>query len=375
MIFLDNNSTTFLSSHVKTSITNYMEGNVGNPSSKHSLGQSANRIYRSSILDIAQIIDVKASHSVLTSSASTSNNYVIEWFSKNYRSTLLTTTVEHSSIYNAIKLNRPNTKYLSVNGDGIINILHLREMNLSGIGLLSIQLVNNETGVIQPLLKIKEICKKNNIMLHVDATQAVGKLEGYVFDDINFVSFSAHKIHGPKGIGFLYIKDREILKQFPFKINDNMVKPVGTENILGAVGFAKACSIRYKELTEFIKYTNMLRNKFENTIKENIKNVTINGNIDSRISNTTNICFNGIDGQALVIQLDQQDIICSQTSACISQIPEPSYVLRAMGLNAVAAFSSIRFSFSMYNTIEEVAYAANKVIEIYNKIKIFGDWE
>lgn len=266
--------------------------------------------------------------------------------------------------------NGVSVEFLSVDSSGLINLDDLEKAVKSEKAIVSIQWVNNETGVIQPVSDIAAICKKYQCLVHTDAAQALGKIQ---LDDIDFdpdyLTITAHKINGPQGVGAIYAKDVKKLTALVVSGTEESGKRGGTENLLGIVGFGKACEIRKRDYNESIKKMRECRDAFEGVINRSLPKLNINGDKSKRICNTTNIQFTGVDGRAMVGQLDNMNVICSQTSACVSQIPEPSFVLTAMGLEEEEAFSSLRFSFSSLNTIDEAKNAAEKVIEVYRKLK------
>ena len=212
--------------------------------------------------------------------------------------------------------------------------------------LCSVHWVNNETGTIQSVDEIAAACRERGVPLHIDAAQAVGKLPVNVEElECDFLSFSAHKFHGPQGIGGLYIKNGVKLPPLMLGGTQEHGHRAGTENLPGIAGLGKAAEIRGSGLSETIAKLTALRDRFESAILASIPDCQINGDLANRVCNTTNLRFDGLDGQALVARLDQADVRCSQSSACTNQQPEPSYVLRAMGLSESEAYSACGLAF------------------------------
>ncbi|MFQ5788514.1 MAG: cysteine desulfurase family protein, partial [Thermodesulfobacteriota bacterium] len=211
---------------------------------------------------------------------------------------------------------------------------------------------------------------ENGILFHTDAAQAIGKLEVNIQEiPIDFLSLTGHKFHSSQGIGAIYCRDKFLLAPIFFGgFQEGGFRP-GTENLSGIVGMGKAAEIRLKNLTKFIQSMCELRDQFESSILDQIPNTRINGDPENRICNTTNIQFGGIDGRILIKQLNSEGIRCSQSSACTNSQPDPSYVLKAMGLTDEEAYSSIRFSFSINNTMDEINLAVDKITKLCKNLR------
>jgi cysteine desulfurase len=238
--------------------------------------------------------------------------------------------------------------------------------------LVSIQWVNNETGVIQPVKAISEICHKQDVQFHTDAAQAVGKINIDLSAlPVDFLSLSGHKFHGPQGVGALYTRNRKLLSSIIRGGPQEGGLRAGTENLPGIAGIGKAAELRHERLNQVLEKLRALRDRFEKQVVETVPETEVTGDSNNRICNTTNILFRGVDGQALVARLDMEGIRCSQSSACTNQRPEPSYVLRAMGLSEEEAYSSVRFSFSEQNSDEEIEYAVTAIEKICKQLRSF----
>ncbi len=359
-IYVDNNATTLPSAEVIEAMCLAMTSQFGNPSSSHRDGELARRSVALARQNVANLVGTSASNLVFTSGATESNNWALKsGLAIPGLDKLITTPVEHSSIKRMPEVLAEvgdRTCLLRLNSDGRIDLGHLQEICEKNPSLVSTHWVNNETGVIQDVHAIAGICNQNRCLLHVDASQAIGKLKINVDElKIDFLTITAHKIHGPQGVGALCFKDRQNLTSFICGGDqENGLRP-GTENLPGIAGFGRAAEIRSSKMDSIKVQVGALRDQFEEQVFGSITDVHINGSRDHRIYNTSNLLFKGVDGQALVAQLDANGVRCSQSSACTAQIPEPSYVLRAMGLSEQDAYSSVRFSFSETNTNAEVS--------------------
>ncbi len=367
-IYFDNNATTRPLPEVTEAMHEAMGKSFGNPSSAHSAGERARRHMDLARRRISDLVGCSPEDLIFTSSGTESNNMVFySCTRKKEKPRVVTTQVEHSSIMKMcsfLELNDVRIEMLEVDRQGIVDIRRLKSAISEKTDLVSVQWVNNETGVIQDMASISEVCRKNGVPLHTDAAQAAGKLNIDLAKlHVDFLSFTAHKISGPQGVAVLYAKDRLLVNPFLFGgFQEEGFRP-GTENLPGIAGFGAACEIRRSRLEEVMGKMKGLRDGFEKTIIESIPEVSINGGGAQRVCNTTNIHFGGTDGRELVSLLDEAGIRCSQSSACTNFDVTPSYVLTAMGLDKQHAYSSVRFSFCPENTFEEVQRAAEIIRE------------
>jgi cysteine desulfurase len=359
-IYLDNNATTRTLPTVCEAMVKVLEEDFGNPSSSHAAGDRGRMYLEHARKNISELIGADPANLIFTGSGTEANNMVLMSCCSEVRtpSQIITTPVEHSSILKTcdhLSDKGAEIVYLEVNSSGLINLQKLENLISDNTKLVSIQWVNNETGVIQPIEKILSICRSKGVLLHTDAAQAVGKIPiDLNVVDIDFLTLTGHKFHAPPGIGVVYSKSLKRLKPILFGGGQESKLRPGTENLPGIVGIGKAAELKRETFSSNTKKITGLRDCFEEKILQAIPNTKINGALEHRSGNSTNILFHGIDGQALVARLDQLGIRCSQSSACTNMRPEPSYVLRAMGLSEREAYSSIRFSFSELNTSEEV---------------------
>ncbi len=362
-IYFDNNATTRPLAEVTEAAAEAMGEGFGNPSSAHGAGERARKLLGSARERVSELVGCAPENIVFTSSGTESNNIVFHSATrKKENPRVVTTGVEHSSIMKMcdfLRLDGVRTEILAVDENGILDIAALEEALCEKADLVSVQWVNNETGVVQDVEKISRLCREKGVPFHTDAAQAAGKLE-VDLDRVpaDFLSFTAHKISGPQGCAALYARDRLLLKPFMFGgFQEEGFRP-GTENLPGIAGFAKACEIRRADFSRLTERMRELRDRFEEAVADAVPGTSINGAGSGRVCNTASVHFGGIDGRRLVSLLDRAGVRCSQSSACTNFDPAPSYVLTAMGLGEEHARSSVRFSFRPENTPEEVERAA-----------------
>lgn len=366
-IYFDNNATTQVLPTVLARMLEAYETGPLNPSSNHRLGALARRMLREAREHVAQLVGATPEQLVFTSGATEANHRVLELLrSGSLRGySLLTTPVEHSSVLEAASdLQRAgvSVRMVPIRSDGQVTSDAIERMIDGPRTLVSIQWANNETGVIQPIRDISAVVRAAGALLHVDAVQAAGKTHVSFTDvPIDFLVLSSHKINGPQGVGSLVARDLALLKP-PLSGGgqERSLRP-GTENLPGIVGFGEAARLRHMILDEWIAVVSMLRDDFESELRETGVVKAINGEGSPRICNTSNVCFKAVDGEALLLRLQARGLVCSQGSACTSHRPEPSHVLRAMGLGPEAAWSSLRFSLSAANAREEVRSAVDMI--------------
>lgn len=367
-IYFDNNATTRPLPEVTEVMCEAMGEQFGNPSSAHSAGERARHHMDLARKRTSDLVGCSPQDLIFTSSGTESNNMVFySCTRKKEKPRIVTTGIEHSSIMKMcsfLELNDVQVEMLEVDGQGILDIQKLEDALSEKTDLVSVQWVNNETGIIQDMESISGLCREKGVPFHTDAAQAVGKLEINLEElQVDFLTFTAHKINGPQGAAVLYAKDRLLVNPVLFGgFQEEGFRP-GTENLPGIAGLGIACEIRHANLKQAIGKMKDLRDRFEKTIIESIPDTSINGGKVERVCNTTNIHFGGTDGRELVSLLDEAGIRCSQSSACTNFDVTPSYVLTAMGLSERHAYSSIRFSFCPRNSFEEIQRAAEIIRE------------
>ena len=367
-IYLDNNATTRPLPEVIKSMLPLLSNAFGNPSSSHSAGERARNQVKEARKHIGDLIGAPPENIVFTSSGTEANNMAFYSCTHNRDKLcrILTTPVEHSSIRKMcsfLSINGVEVVHLSIDSKGHLDLDQLSNLTNEDFDLVSIQWVNNETGVIQPIEEIVKICHYKGKLFHTDAAQAIGKIEINLEENpVDFLALTGHKFHSPQGVGALYCRDRLLLAPIFFGgFQEDGFRP-GTENVPGIVGMGKAAQIRGEKLEHCIDKMRELRDYFESSILDSIPNARVNGDPLNRICNTSNIMFAGIDGRVLIRYLDHEGIRCSQTSACINSQPDPSYVLKAMGFSDEEAYSSVRFSFSIENNKNEADQAVKIII-------------
>ena len=376
-VYLDNNATTQPLPEVREAMVEALEKGFGNPSSAHAAGERARDYIRRAREAVAALIGTDPSRIVFTSGGTEANNLVLASVLRGHgdRPRIVTTAVEHSSI-------PKYCEYLCELGVEVITLpvdrigrLSLPEVEAAmtpETSLVSIQWVNNETGVIQPIAEIGTLCQDRGIPFHTDAAQAVGKLYMNISTlPIDFLSLTAHKFHGPQGVGALYTRNRRWLTPMFWGGSQEEGVRAGTENVPGIVGMGKAAALRLARLDDIQPYLHGLRDRFEHLVLDMTPETEVNGHRAQRVCNTTNLLFRDIDGEALMAQLDGKGIRCSQSSACTNMRPEPSAVLRAMGLSEDEAYASVRFGVSEQNTIDEIEWAATQIRDICAKLREF----
>jgi cysteine desulfurase len=375
-VYFDNNASAPLLDCVKQAVLSAMDSGLGNAGSTHSAGTRARAAVDKARRQVASLAGCLPEQVLFCSSGTEANNLVLKGIAEQGDSApvIVTSQIEHSSVLTTCRwLETRGVKvvYSPVHRDGTVDIEFIEAALRRSPALLCIQWVNNETGVVQPIRELASLCERFGAAFHCDATQALGKLS---FDDrlspVNFVTVSAHKIHGPAGIGAVIAHDASHLRPLIHGGDQERGLRAGTENILGIVGFGAAAEHRQQEFGAILGHMRSVRDRFESRICDLTGEVTVNGAACSRVVNTSNVMFAPLDGAALTAQLDARDIYCSQSSACTNSRPEPSYVLRAMGLTEDQAYSSVRFSFSELNSIAEVDAATTAIAEICERLRV-----
>ena len=371
-IYLDNAATTQMDEKVVKAMLPYFAKEYGNASSKHALGIVAKKAVESSRKIIADKIGARSSEIVFTSGGTEGNNLALKGaFFANYpkKNHIITTSIEHDSILNPCRwLEKQGAKitYLNVNREGFVDLKDIEKAITPKTFLVSIIHGNNEIGAIQDIKAIGELCKRKGILFHTDACQSFTKVPIDVNKmNIDLMTLNAHKIHGSKGVGVLYV--REGIKLTLLLHGGGQEKGLrgGTENVPGIVGFAKAVQLMNQKDIDSMK---KLRDKLINGLLT-IKDVKLNGSFENRLCNNVNVSFKGIDGETLLTYLENEGIYASAGSACLANTSEKSHVLRAIGLSEKEIESSLRITLSKYNTEREIVFFLDKVKEIVKKLR------
>ena len=372
-IYFDNNATTKIDEEVLNAMLPYLKEEYGNPSSTYSFGKNIKDKINVARKNIAKLINANEENIIFTSCGSESNVSAIMSAIKVFpnKKHIITTKVEHASIIETMSyLEKQGYKvtYLDVDKQGRLNIEELKSSISNDTCLISVMMANNEIGNLYPIKEIAKIAHDNNILIHTDAVQAIGKVPIDVQDlDIDFLSFSGHKINAPKGIGLLYIKDSSIFTSLIFGHQEKNRRG-GTENVPYIIGLGKAAELIIEDNFAKEKELENLRNYLEDEIKKNIEDVIIYGDLDNRTPNTSSIAFKNVPADELMFMLESFNIYVSTGSACNSELALPSHVLVACNAD-LTDYSPIRISLGRYNTKEEVDEFVKKIINVVNMIR------
>ena len=383
MIYLDNAGTTKVSETVKNTMLPFFDEIYGNASSLHTLGQVAKEYLEKARKDIAECINAKQNEIYFTSGGSESDNLAIRSMCKNAikkgKNHIITSSFEHHAVLNTLldmKKEGFEITYLPVYENGIIKIEDLQNAITDKTFLVTIMFANNERGTIQPVKEIGEICRKNGIIFHTDAVQAVGYIPVDVNDmNIDMLSMSGHKFHAPKGVGALYVRKGISFNAQITGGSQESNKRAGTENLSGIVGMATALKEAVAEMGQVSKKEKMLRDKLFVELSK-ISHSKINGDKYERLPNNFNMSFEGIEGESLLLLLEDKGICASSGSACTSGSLDPSHVLLSIGLSHEVAHGSLRLTLSKYTTEEEIDYVIKTVppiVEYLRKISPLWD--
>ncbi|MCP9766670.1 cysteine desulfurase [Lacihabitans sp. LS3-19] len=355
-IYLDHAATTPVSPEVLEAMLPYFTENYGNPSSRHhAYGWFAEEAFDTAVEQISKAFKCKKNEVVFTSGATESINLALKGFFEYQPETrFISYNTEHKAtleVAETLKSKGSQVTILGVKPNGDLDLEVLENELKKGFSLLSLMYANNETGLIHPMAEIIKLKEKYDFLLHIDVTQAVGKLD-IDFRGIDMLSYSAHKIYGPKGVGGLLVK--EGLKLSPQIVGGGQQRSLrsGTLNIPGIVGIGLATKLAQQNIEKYNHHCGSVKSKFESVIKEIFPESIINAADSSRVSNISNVCFTGYDGEDLMLKL--HNIAVSNGSACNSATTFPSHVLTAMGLSSSDAFASLRFSFGWGNTMEQL---------------------
>lgn len=385
LIYLDNNATTPCDPRVVEAMIPYFYEKHGNAASRsHQFGWEAEDAVDYAREQIAALLDVEDKEIIFTSGATESNNLALKGVFEMYArkgNHVITLETEHKAILDTCKhLEKAGAEvtYLKVKEDGLVDLADLEAAIKPATILVSVMWANNETGVIQPMREIANICEKHGVLFHSDATQAVGKIPTHPRETgIHLMSFTAHKMYGPKGVGALYVSRKnprvKVTAQMDGGGHERGMRS-GTLNVPGIVGFGKAAEIAKNEMQQDAERVSRLRDKLQNALVQ-LEETKINGNVDHRMPHVTNISFKHVEGEGLMMTFNQH-IAVSSGSACTSASLEPSYVLVAMGLGDDLAHSSIRFSLGRFTTEEDVDFAIKAVTEGVNHMRELSPiWE
>lgn len=368
---MDNAATTEIHENVLKEMIPFLKEHYGNPSSMHRLGRVSNKAVKKVRKQIADLISADPEEILLTSGGTESNNTVLYGITHaNQGNHIITSSIEHEAILEPCKkLEKEGFEitYLPVNREGLVNPEDFKQSIKENTCLASIMFANNEVGTIQPIREISKICQEKKIFFHTDAIQAIGKVNINVKGlGVDLMSISSHKINGPKGVGALYI--RKGIPMEPFIVGGGQENGLrsGTENVAGQVGFGKACQLAKENLEKNIIHFKNLRDTLVSKVLEEIPHVTINGHPEKRIPSNAHFSFLGVNGEDLIIKLDEEGIAASTGSACSVKTQKESHVLKSMGFSHDQITGSLRLTVGTSNTILEIE---KTVITLKNIVK------
>lgn len=375
-IYLDNNATTCVAPEVLDAMLPFLKESYGNPSSMHSFGGEVAKYIDKAREQCAALIGAKrASDIVFTSCGTESDNAAILGTLASYpeKKHIITTAVEHPAVRTlcqSLAKKGYEATEIKVDESGRLNVDDIKRAIRPDTAIVSVMWANNETGVIFPIEKIAEVCAKAGVPFHTDAVQAAGKVPIDVTrTPMDFLAVSGHKLHALKGVGFLYIKRGAKFQPLIIGGHQERGKRGGTENVASIVGLGKACELAIAHMDEENMRIKALRDRLEAGILATVPNTAVHGDREHRLPNTTNIGFEYIEGEAILLLMNEHGICASSGSACTSGSLEPSHVLRAMKVPFTRAHGSIRFSLSRYNTDEEIDHVLENIPQIIKRLR------
>lgn len=378
-VYLDYSATTPVKQEVLNEMIPYFTEKFGNPSSLYEIGAEAKEAITKARGQVASLIGAKPQEVIFTSCGSESDNWAListaHW-KQAKGNHIITTKIEHHAILHtceALEREGFEVTYLGVGADGRIDLNELKNAITDKTILISIMMVNNEMGAIQPIKEAAVIAKEHGILFHTDAVQAAGNIPIDVADlGVDMLSLSSHKIYGPKGIGAMYIRRGVALPAFIHGGAQEMRKRAGTENVPYIVGFGKAAELAGELLEEHMKILSELRDYFVAQVLEKIPYVDINGGMEHRHPGNANLAFNFIEGESLLLMLDMCGISVSTGSACSSKSLEPSHVLSALGIPVEKIHGSLRFTVGDFTTKEDLDYTVECLVKIVERLRMMS---
>ncbi len=370
VVYMDNNATSQIAPEVVEAMMPYLTDFYGNPSSMHTFGGQVGEALKTARKKVAALLGAEPEEITFTSCGTESDSTAILSALRNSpeKRHVVTTRVEHPAVKNlcdslqSVTGHKYKVTRLKVDGQGMLDMAEYEAALTDDTAIVSVMWANNETGVIFPIEEMAAMAKQRGILFHTDAVQAVGKIAIDLKKlDIDFLSLSGHKLHAPKGVGVLYTKRGTLFVPFLTGGHQESGRRGGTENVGSIVGLGRACELAGEKMAEENGRVRQLRDKLEEGLLAKVPKSMLNGNKTARLPNTTNISFEFVEGEAILLHMNQYRICASSGSACTSGSLEPSHVLRAMGVPFTAAHGSIRFSLSVYNTEEEVDFVVEKM--------------
>ena len=374
MIYLDNAASTQLHEDVLNSMMPYLKEQYGNPSSIHRYGRLAHKAIQKARKQIASLINAEPSEILITSGGTESNNTALKGIvMRNLSGQIITSSVEHDAILEPCKKLEENgfdVIYLPVDQFGMVNPTDLKNRISEKTRLVSIMFGNNEVGTIQAISEFSKICNENNTPFHTDAVQAVGKIPINIKElGIDLMSISSHKLYGPKGVGALYVKNGIDIDPMILGGGQESGLRSGTENVANIVGFGKACEIAKNNLQENISHMKKHCDTLIENVLHEIPKVTLNGHPKSRLPNNAHFTFLGVNGEDLIIKLDEYGIAASTGSACSVNTQKASHVLQAMGFSLEQITGSLRLTTGIFNDLKEIEQTVDVLKKVVQELR------
>ncbi len=378
VIYMDNNATTRIAPEVVEAMMPFLTDCYGNPSSMHTFGGQIGQKVEEARHNIGALIGASPEEIIFTSCGTESDSTAILSALQTFpeKRHIITTRVEHPAVkslcenLDSLTGHKHRVTRLHVEADGTLDMEEYKQSLSDDTAIVSVMWANNETGVIFPVEEMAAIAREKGIMFHTDAVQAVGKIPiNLAESDIDFLSISGHKLHAPKGVGVLYVRRGTPFIPFMNGGHQEHGRRGGTENVASIVALGRACELAAANMDEEATKVRALRDKLEQGLLASIPKSILNGHSEHRLPNTSNVSFEYVEGEAILLHMNQHNICASSGSACTSGSLEPSHVLRAMGVPFTAAHGSIRFSLSIYNTEEEVDFVLEKMPAIIANLR------
>lgn len=374
-VYLDNNATTQVAPEVLETMLPFLQSYYGNPSSMHTFGGDLAGHVRKARAQVAALLGAHPDEIVFTSCGTESDNAAIRSALQTQpeKRHIVTTRVEHPAVKSlgaALKKQGYRVTEIPVDRDGRLDMARYEASLAPDTAIVSMMWANNETGVVFPIEEAAEMAKAQGILFHTDAVQAVGKIPiDTAHNAVDMLSLSGHKLHSPKGIGVLYVRKGTRFSPYLIGGHQERGRRAGTENVPSIVALGKACELAAAKMDEENQRVRRLRDKLEQGLLAKIPKSRVNGDTEHRLPNTTNVSFESVEGEAILLLLNEYGICASSGSACTSGSLQPSHVLRAMGVPFTMAHGSIRFSLSVYNTEEEIDFVLDKMPSVIENLR------
>jgi cysteine desulfurase len=375
-IYLDHNATTPLRAEVLAAMTEVYREVSGNPSSVHFLGRAARKRLEAGRERVAEAVGARPEEIVFTGGGTEADNLAVQGIAYAYRSKgdhIITSAIEHPAVLAACRFLEKegfSVTYLPVSREGLVDPGELEAAIRPETILVSVMTANNETGVIQPIAEIGRIAKARKIPFHTDAIQGLGKIPLSVEEmGVDLMSLSGHKVYGPQGVGALYIRKGVRVRPLTYGGHHERGKRPGTENLAGIVGFGEACRLAVENLESEADRLRLLRDQLCSGISERIPRVKLNGAPGLRLPNTVNLSFEYVEGEGILLGLEEKGIAAATGSACTSGELAPSHVLSAMGVEAALAQGSVRFSLGRENTLEDILFTVDALVPVVKRLR------